>query len=228
MSKLILIVDDERRLLTLLREYLEQDGYQVETASNGREALFAARNHKPDLIILDLMMPEMDGWEFMRLHRQELNTPIIMLTARVDDVDKIAGLEMGADDYLTKPFSPRELVARTRAVLRRTSTATAEPEVLRAGNLILDLAARRLAREDQWIELTPMEFELLATLMRHPGRAFSRLELLENTQGYAYDGYERTIDVHIKNLRKKIESHPSDPQFVLTVFGVGYRFNDDL
>jgi len=228
MSKLILIVDDERRLLNLLREYLEQDGYQVETATNGREALFAARDHKPDLIILDLMMPEMDGWEFMRLHRQERNTPIIMLTARVDDVDKIAGLEMGADDYLTKPFSPRELVARTRAVLRRTSAAAEEPEVLRAGNLVLDLTARRLALEEQSVELTPMEFELLATLMRHPGRAYSRLELLENTQGYAYDGYERTIDVHIKNLRKKIEPQPSDPQFVLTVFGVGYRFNDGL
>jgi len=226
MSKLILIVDDERRLLNLLREYLEQDGYQVETATNGREALFAARDHKPDLIILDLMMPEMDGWEFMRLHRQERNTPIIMLTARVDDVDKIAGLEMGADDYLTKPFSPRELVARTRAVLRRTSAAAEDPEVLRAGNLVLDLTARRLALEEQSVELTPMEFELLATLMRHPGRAYSRLELLENTQGYAYDGYERTIDVHIKNLRKKIEPQPSDPQFVLTVFGVGYRFND--
>ncbi len=228
MSKLILIVDDERRLLNLLREYLEQDGYQVETATNGREALFAARDHKPDLIILDLMMPEMDGWEFMRLHRQERNTPIIMLTARVDDVDKIAGLEMGADDYLTKPFSPRELVARARAVLRRTSAAADEPEILRAGNLVLDLSARRLARDEQSIELTPMEFELLSTLMRHPGRAFSRLELLESTQGYAYDGYERTIDVHIKNLRKKIEPQPSDPQYVLTVFGVGYRFNDGL
>jgi DNA-binding response OmpR family regulator len=228
MSKLILVVDDERRLLNLLREYLEQDGYQVETATNGREALFAARDHKPDLIILDLMMPEMDGWEFMRLHRQERNTPIIMLTARVDDVDKIAGLEMGADDYLTKPFSPRELVARTRAVLRRTSTAADEPEVLRAGNLVLDLTARRLVRDEQSIELTPMEFELLSTLMRHPGRAYSRLELLENTQGYAYDGYERTIDVHIKNLRKKIEPHPSEPQYVLTVFGIGYRFNDDV
>lgn len=228
MGKLILVVDDERRLLNLLREYLEQDGYQVVTAANGREALFAARDHKPDLIILDLMMPEMDGWEFMRLHRQERNTPIIMLTARVDDVDKIAGLEMGADDYLTKPFSPRELVARTRAVLRRTSAAAEEPEVLRAGNLVLDITARRLNRADQPIELTPMEFELLSTLMRSPGRAFSRLELLESSQGYAYDGYERTIDVHIKNLRKKIEPEPSNPQFVLTVFGVGYRFTDDI
>ena len=154
MSKLILVVDDERRLLNLLRGYLEQEGYQVVTASNGREALFAARDHKPDLIILDLMMPEMDGWEFMRIHRQERNTPIIMLTARVEDVDKIAGLEMGADDYLTKPFSPRELVARARAVLRRTSVTPDEVEILRAGNLVLDMSARRLSRQGQAIELT--------------------------------------------------------------------------
>lgn len=228
MSKLILVVDDERRLLNLLRGYLEQEGYQVVTASNGREALFAARDHKPDLIILDLMMPEMDGWEFMRIHRQERNTPIIMLTARVEDVDKIAGLEMGADDYLTKPFSPRELVARARAVLRRTSVTPDEVEILRAGNLVLDMSARRLSRQGQAIELTPMEFELLSTLMSNPGRAFSRLELLERSQGYAYDGYERTIDVHIKNLRKKIEEQPSEPQYVITVFGVGYRFEDNV
>lgn len=228
MSKLILVVDDERRLLNLLRGYLEQEGYQVVTASNGREALFAARDHKPDLIVLDLMMPEMDGWEFMRIHRQERNTPIIMLTARVEDVDKIAGLEMGADDYLTKPFSPRELVARARAVLRRTSVTPDEVEILRAGNLVLDMSARRLSRQGQAIELTPMEFELLSTLMSNPGRAFSRLELLERSQGYAYDGYERTIDVHIKNLRKKIEEQPSEPQYVITVFGVGYRFEDNV
>ena len=228
MSKLILVVDDELRLLNLVRGYLEQDGYQVVTATNGREALFAARDHKPDLIILDLMMPEMDGWEFMRLHRQERNTPIIMLTARVDDVDKIAGLEMGADDYLAKPFSPRELMARARAVLRRSTAASEEPEILRSGDLVLDISARRLTRDGKVIELTPMEFELLSTLMSNPGRAFSRLELLEHAQGYAYDGYERTIDVHIKNLRKKIEQQPSDPLYVLTIFGVGYRFNDDL
>jgi DNA-binding response OmpR family regulator len=164
----------------------------------------------------------------MRLHRRESNTPIIMLTARVDDVDKIAGLEMGADDYLTKPFSPRELVARVRAVLRRTGTASEEPEIVRAGDLVLDIGARLLTREEHLIELTPMEFDLLVALMRSPGRAFSRLELLERSQGYAYDGYERTVDVHIKNLRKKIEPDTSKPIYVLTVFGVGYRFNPDL
>jgi len=227
MSKLILVVDDEPRLVNLVRGYLEEDGYQVVTATNGRVALFAARDQKPDLIVLDLMMPEMDGWEFLRLHRQERNTPVIMLTARVDDVDKVAGLEMGADDYLAKPFSPRELVARVRAVLRRTSAAPQEPEMLRSGDLILDIDGRSLTRKGELIELTPMEFELLAALMRSPGRAFSRLELLERSQGYAYDGYERTVDVHIKNLRKKIEPDTAQPHYVLTVFGVGYRFNPE-
>jgi DNA-binding response OmpR family regulator len=227
MSKLILVVDDEPRLINLVRGYLEEEGYGVVTAANGREALFAARDHKPDLIVLDLMMPEMDGWEFLRLHRQERNTPIIMLTARVDDVDKIAGLEMGADDYLAKPFSPRELVARVRAVLRRASVASDEPELLRTGDLVLDVDGRSLTRQGELIELTPMEFELLAALMRSPGRAFSRLELLERSQGYAYDGYERTVDVHIKNLRKKIEPDTTQPRYVLTVFGVRYRFNPE-
>ena len=228
MSKMILVIDDEPRLTSLVRGYLEMEGYRVVTAANGREALFAARDHKPDLIILDLMMPEVDGWEFMRLHRQERNTPIIMLTARVEDVDKIAGLEMGADDYLTKPFSPRELTARVRAVLRRTGSAAQEPETVKAGDLILDLGARTVTDGNRNFALTRMEFDLLTTLMKHPGRAFSRLELLEQTQGYAYDGYERTIDVHIKNLRKKIETDTSNPQYVLTVFGVGYRFNSEL
>lgn len=227
MSKLILVVDDEPRLINLVRGYLEEEGYQVTSAANGRAALFAARDHKPDLIILDLMMPEMDGWEFLRLHRQERNTPIIMLTAKVDDVDKVAGLEMGADDYLAKPFSPRELVARVRAVLRRTGSAPEEPQLLRSGDLVLDVDGRSLTRQGEMIELTPMEFELLAALMRSPGRAFSRLELLERSQGYAYDGYERTVDVHIKNLRKKIEPDTSQPHYVLTVFGVGYRFNPE-
>jgi DNA-binding response OmpR family regulator len=186
MSKLILVVDDEPRLSNLVRGYLEQEGYQVVVANNGRDALFAARDHKPDLIILDLMMPEIDGWEFMRLHRQERNTPIIMLTARIDDVDKIAGLETGADDYLTKPFSPRELVARVRAVLRRTTSAPEVSEILRAGDLVLDVESRALTLGGRLIELTPMEFDLLATLMRSPGRAYSRLDLLETVFGVGY------------------------------------------
>ena len=228
MKKLILVVDDEPKLSNLVRSYLEQEGYQVVVANNGREALFAARESKPDLIVLDLMMPEMNGWEFMRLHRQERNTPIIMLTARIDDVDKIAALETGADDYLTKPFSPRELVARVRAVLRRTTDGPEVSEIIRAGDLVLDVDSRALTQGDRFVDLTPMEFDLLTTLIRSPGRAYSRLDLLEKTQGYAYDGYERTVDVHIKNLRKKIERKPSEPEYILTVFGVGYRFNSEI
>ncbi|HCB50518.1 MAG: transcriptional regulator [Anaerolineae bacterium SG8_19] len=228
MSKSILVVDDEARLVNLVRGYLEQEGYTVFSATNGREALFVAREERPDLIVLDLMMPEMDGWEFLRLHRQEYTTPIIMLTARIDDIDKVAGLEMGADDYITKPFSPRELVARVRAVLRRTEPAVEKSVILRAGDLELDQTARSLMIKENYVELTRMEFDLLQTLMSNPGRAFNRLELLERTQGYAYDGYERTVDVHIKNLRKKIEPDPSKPLYVLTSFGVGYRFNPEL
>lgn len=224
----ILVVDDEAKLVKLVRGYLEQENYEVITASNGREALFAAREYNPDLIILDLMMPEMNGWSFMQQYRRERNTPVIMLTARVEDADKVAGLEMGADDYLTKPFSPRELMARVRAVLRRTTTATTEVEPLRAGDLELDQEARTLKVGGQLVELTRMEFDLLATLMSHPGRAFSRLELLERTQGFAYDGYERTIDVHIKNLRKKIQPDPESQPYIVTVFGVGYRFNAEV
>jgi DNA-binding response OmpR family regulator len=228
MSKTILVVDDEPRLVSLVRGYLEQEGYQVVTAGNGRDALFVARESQPDLIVLDLMMPGLDGWEFMRLHRQERNTPIIMLTARIEDVDKVAGLEMGADDYITKPFSPRELVARVRAVLRRLEPAAETSDLLRVGALALDRSSHTLKKDGALIELTRMEFDLLNTFMSSPGRAFSRLELLERTQGYAYDGYERTVDVHVKNLRKKIEADSANPTYILTVFGVGYRFNPDL
>lgn len=227
MRKRVLVVDDEARVASVVKGYLQQENYEVRTAANGREALLAAREFQPDLIVLDLMMPEMDGWEFVRQHRRERNTPIIMLTARVEDVDKVAGLEMGADDYLTKPFSPRELVARVRAVLRRIDPAQQAPQTLHAGDLALDLEARLLRCRGEPVELTRMEFDILAALMQYPGRAFNRLELLERTQGYAYDGYERTIDVHVKNLRKKIEENPSQPAYILTVFGVGYRFNPE-
>lgn len=225
MSQLILVVDDEISLVKVVRGYLEQAGYQVVTASNGREALFAAREHQPDLIILDLMMPVMDGFAFIREYQREGSTPIIALTARMDEMDKVLGLEMGADDYITKPFSPRELVARVRAILRRAGGAQPESNMLRAGALTLDRDARIVVANGQECELTPMEFGLLETLMSNPGRAFSRMELLERTQGFAYDGYERTVDVHVKNLRKKIEEDPGSPVHVLTVFGVGYRFS---
>jgi DNA-binding response OmpR family regulator len=228
MSQLILVVDDEASLVNVVRGYLEQAGFQVVTASNGREALFAAREHQPDLIILDLMMPVMDGFTFIREYQREGTTPIIALTARMDEMDKVLGLEMGADDYITKPFSPRELVARVRALLRRAGSPQSESNLLRAGDLVLNRDARFVVVDGQEWELTPMEFGLLETLMSNPGRAFSRMELLERTQGFAYDGYERTVDVHIKNLRKKIEEDPGNPNYVLTVFGVGYRFNSNL
>jgi DNA-binding response OmpR family regulator len=228
MAKRILVVDDERRLVQVVRGYLEEAGYEVVTANNGREALFVAREQQPNLIILDLMMPELDGWEFIRQHRRERDTPIIMLTARVEDADKVTGLELGADDYVTKPFSPRELVARVRALLRRVGQDAAATQLLRAGDLELDPEARLARLAGAYLELTKMEFDLLLVLVSNPGRAFSRLELLERTQGFAYDGYERTIDVHIKNLRKKMEPDPAHPQYILTAFGVGYRFNPEL
>jgi len=224
MSKTILVVDDEERLTSLVKAYLTQEGFRVVTARNGREALFIARQEKPDLIVLDLMMPEMDGYEFMRLHRKERETPIILLTARVEDSDKVLGLELGADDYVTKPFSPRELTARVRAVLRRAGQAAPEPDLLRAADVTLDRAGHTVRVGARMVDLTPSEFDLLAALMSAPGRAFSRLELLDRLQGTAYEGYERTIDVHIKNLRAKIEPDPSKPRYVETVYGVGYRF----
>lgn len=227
MAKRILVVDDEKRLVQVVRGYLEEAGYEVVTAYNGRDALFAARDYCPDLIILDLMMPELDGWEFIRQHRREKDTPIVVLTARVEDADKVAGLELGADDYVTKPFSPRELVARVRARLRRVGQDAAATPLLRAGALELDPDARLVRLSGAYLELTKMEFDVLLVLLSNPGRAFSRLELLERTQGFAYDGYERTIDVHIKNLRKKIEPDPAHPHYILTAFGVGYRFNPE-
>ena len=227
MPQTILVVDDEPEIIKLVRAYLEGAGYRVVTAKNGREALLVTRHEKPDLIVLDLTMPEMDGIEFTRRLRQEKSTPIIMLTARVQETDRIIGLELGADDYVTKPFSPREIVARVRAVLRRAQPETEAAEVLRAGNLALDQGEHSLTIGDQSVELTPTEFELLTILMTSPGRAFGRMELLERIQGEAFAAYERTIDAHIKNIRAKIEPDSSKPRYILTVFGVGYKFSKE-
>jgi len=227
MPQTILVVDDEPEIIKLVRAYLEGAGYRVVTAKNGREALLVTRHEKPDLIVLDLTMPEMDGIEFTRRLRQEKNTPIIMLTARVQETDRIIGLELGADDYVTKPFSPREIVARVRAVLRRAQPETEAAEVLRAGDLALDQGEHSLTIGDQSVELTPTEFELLTILMTSPGRAFGRMELLERIQGEAFAAYERTIDAHIKNIRAKIEPDSSKPRYILTVFGVGYKFSKE-
>jgi DNA-binding response OmpR family regulator len=224
MAKKILVVDDKQELRTLLKSYLSQEGFEVVSAGDGREALFVARYEKPDLIILDIMMPEMGGYEFMRIYTREAETPIIVLTAKLDENDKVLGLELGADDYVTKPFSPRELTARVRAVLRRLEKGSAEPDVLRAADIELDRAGRTVTVGGKFVDLTPSEFEILAILMAAPGRAYSRLELLDRLQGAAFEGYERTIDVHVRNLRAKIEPEPAKPKYIETVYGVGYRF----
>jgi DNA-binding response OmpR family regulator len=225
MSKKILVVDDKLELRTLLKSYLTQEGFSVVTAADGQEALFVARHEKPNLIILDLMMPEMGGYEFMRSYGREAQTPVVILTAKIDENDKVLGLELGADDYVTKPFSPRELTARVRAVLRRSEKQAASPQILRLGSIELDWSGRTTSVNGHPVVLTPSEFTLLATLMEAPGRVFSRLELLEHLQGTSYQGYERTIDVHVRNLRSKIEDDASNPQYIETVYGAGYRFS---
>jgi len=224
----ILVVDDKAGVRTLVREYLEQEGYSVVTAENGRSALHAARHDKPDLILLDIMMPEMGGYDFIRAYRKEQETPIILLTAKLDESDKVLGLELGADDYVTKPFGMRELVARIRAVLRRPALQGPPADVLRAADITLDTGSRTVTVGDQVVHLTPTEFDLLATLMSAPGHVYSRSALLERLQGYAFEGIERTIDVHVRNLRRKIEPDPGHPRYVETVFGVGYRFQPDV
>ncbi len=226
MTRTILVVDDTPALVELLRRALEKEGYRVVTASNGREALEQARRHHPDLIILDIMMPEMDGYTFMTTYRREADTPIIMLTARIEEEDRVLGLELGADDYVTKPFHMRELLARVRAVLRRIERAREiPPRRLAQGGLVVDLDQRRVWVEDREVHLTPTEFTLLVTLMRHPGRVYTRAQLLEQiSDSGLYEGYERTIDSHIAHLRAKIEADPKRPRYILTVHGVGYRF----
>ena len=207
-----------------------QEGFEVATAGDGREALFVARHEKPDLIVLDLMMPEMGGYDFIRAlpprdrRSGGQETPIIILTAKLDENDKVLGLELGADDYVTKPFSLRELTARIRVVLRRLEKQSVEQDVLRAGEIELERSGRIVSVQGKPVDLTPSEFDLLAVLMAAPGRVFSRLELLERLQGAAYEGYERTIDVHVRNLRTKVEADPSSPRYIETVYGAGYRF----
>jgi two-component system alkaline phosphatase synthesis response regulator PhoP len=207
--------------------YLTQEGFRVVTASDGQEALYVARHERPDLILLDLMMPRMGGYDFIRAYRKEQDKPIIILTAKLEENDKVLGLELGADDYVTKPFSMRELTARVRAVLRRVAKERLESDILRAADIAVDRIGRVVMVNDKRVDLTPSEFGLLETLISAPGRAFSRLELLERVQGEAFDGYLRTIDVHVRNLRIKIEPDPSQPQYIESVYGVGYRFAVD-
>ncbi len=225
--KTVLVVDDKKNIRVLVRDYLTQEGFRVLTAEDGREALFIARQEKPDLILLDLMMPEMGGYDFMRHYAKESDAPVILITAKIEEADKVLGLELGADDYVTKPFSMRELTARIRAVLRRVEKQTKPNEVLRVADIMLDKSSRLVKVGEKFADLTPSEFDLLAILMTTPGRAFTRSELLDHL-GASFEGVERTIDVHVRNLRAKIEPEPSRPRYIETVFGVGYRFHNDF
>jgi two-component system alkaline phosphatase synthesis response regulator PhoP len=228
MNEIILVVDDEPKIVKQARDYLERSGYRVLEASDGKTALAQARHERPDLIVLDLNLPEMDGLDVCRALRRESDVPIIMLTARVDETDRLVGLELGADDYVTKPFSPRELVARVRAVLRRVQGGVHTPGLIRAGDLEIDLHGHRVVRAGEPIHLTRSEFNLLAVLAQHPGQTFTREQLVDRLHGVAYDGYDRSVDAHVKNLRHKLEPDPSDPRYVLTVYGVGYKFTDEV
>ena len=221
----ILVVDDEPKITQLVRDYLESAGFGVVTAGDGREALMRAHTERPDLVILDLGLPQLDGLDVTRTLRRDGDLPIIMLTARDDETDKLIGLELGADDYVTKPFSPRELVARVRAVLRRRDRG-GQDDVLRAGALTLDVPRMRLEIDGRAVELTATEFNLLAAMARQPGRVFTRSQLLDAIHGIAFDSYERAIDAHVKNIRRKIELDAHDPRHLLTVYGVGYRLAD--
>ena len=224
MTQQILIVEDKTNVRRLLQEYLTEQGFNVAVAENGRMALFTARHNPPDLILLDIMMPAMDGHTFLRTYRQEAQTPIIFLTAKVEETDKVIGLELGADDYITKPFSMRELLARVRAVLRRTTPPAAPTTILRAADIVLDQSRHAVTVRNQQVNLTPSEFDLLAALMQRPGHVLARQELLDYLDGESFEGTERSIDVHIRHLRKKIEPDPRTPRYIETVFGVGYRF----
>lgn len=219
----ILIIEDEPDLVKVLRSYLEQAGLRVISSGRGDSGLELWKREKPDVVILDLNLPGMDGLDVAREIRRTSQTPILMLTARVEEADQLVGLELGADDYVTKPFSPRLVVARVRALLRRVE-AEVSPQVIRVRDIEIDVEAHQVSRGGEAIELTPTEFNLLTTLASQPGRVFTRLQLLESSQGIAYEGYERTIDAHIKNLRAKIEPDPKKPRYIETVFGVGYRF----
>ena len=229
----ILVVDDDRDIVRLVRGYLEKSGYFIYVAYDGTTAVHTLRREKPDLMILDLMLPDKDGYEITRFVRSDpylAATPIIMLTARVEDTDKIVGLEIGADDYLTKPFNPRELVARVRAQFRRQlleSQSIATP-IYQIGELNMDVGRREVKMGGELVDLTPTEFDLLKVLMENPGYAFTRNELIEKGLGYAYSGMGRTLDSHIKNLRRKIEANPKKPEYILTVYGIGYRLNDTI
>lgn len=223
----VLIVDDDIKIAKLLKAYFEKDGFITYLAHDGHQALQQRREHRPDIVVLDLMLPGLDGWEVCRSIRKEDDVPIIMLTAREEETDRLIGLEIGADDYVVKPFSPREVVARAKVILRRTHKAVVKPEPLKAGGLVIDVEQHQATQNGAVLDLTPTEFKILEILVASPGRVYSRLQIVELVQGYAFDGYERTIDAHIKNLRRKIEINPKEPQYIQTIYGVGYKFVGD-
>jgi two-component system alkaline phosphatase synthesis response regulator PhoP len=230
MAQRILVVDDDKEIVRLLRSYIEQAGSEVLVAYDGETALHILRRERPDLVVLDLMLPDRDGWDVLRIVRGDAtlaDTPIIMLTARVEDHDKIVGLELGADDYVTKPFNPREVVARVRAVLRRSQGQPAQARIIRAGDVWIDLDSHYVEVKEQEVSLTPTEFALLQALAEYPGHAFTRLELIEKGLGYSYEGMDRTVDSHIKNLRRKLQAAGASADLIETVFGVGYRLRDE-
>jgi len=222
--KTILVVDDEPSIAQIAGDYLRHGGFGVITASNGRDALALARAQRPDLIVLDLGLPRMDGIEVAKTLRRESDIPIIMLTARIEESDRLAGLELGADDYITKPFSPRELVARVRSVLRRVDPGGGSGDLLRRGDLVIDNARMQVLRDGTAFDLTPTEFQLVAALARKPGRIFTRAQLLDAVRGDDADAFDRAIDTHIKNIRRKIEPDARQPRYILTVYGMGYKF----
>jgi DNA-binding response OmpR family regulator len=227
MSKKILVVDDEIQIVKVLKAYLEQSGFQVVAAAEGKAALAAFQREKPDFLILDLNLPGMDGLDVCREVRRQSNIPILMLTARVEEADKLVGLELGADDYVVKPFSPREVVARVRTIYRRATGEPFQPQVIRVGDLQIDLDRHTVMASERQIELTPTEFDILAVLAQQPRRVFTRMQIMEQAQGNAFDGYARTIDAHIKNIRIKLELNPKKPAYIHTVFGVGYKLEVD-
>lgn len=226
MNELILVVDDEERIVTLARDYLEHAGFRVIQTGNGNMALTLARQSRPDLIVLDLMLPGMDGLDVCRTLRRESDVPIIMLTARVEEPDRLIGLELGADDYITKPFSPRELVVRVRTVLRRARGSVQPLTTIRAADLEIFPESHRVTRAGVSVDLSRIEFNLLEILAQHPGQIFTRAQLLDRLHGVTFEGFERSIDAHVKNLRRKLEVDPAEPHYVITVYGIGYKFND--
>ena len=227
MNELVLVVDDEQKIVQIARDYLEKNGYKVLSAGDGNTALAMARREKPELIVLDLMLPGMDGLDVCRTLRRESDVPIIMLTARTEEADRLIGLEIGADDYISKPFSPRELVARVRSLLRRAKGVVSSSGLIRAGDLEIDEAGYRVTRDGKLLDLTRLEFIILSTLAQRPGQTFTRAQLIDRLFGITYAGIDRSIDAHIKNLRRKLDDDSQDPHYIITVYGVGYKFMEE-